>query len=72
MTIANGDAVTIKGLQERLASLEEEVVQMREQLETLEMQAAIGRGKEEAEKGLVIPARELVAALRAKFNLPTP
>jgi len=58
-------------LRNRISVLEADVAMLRKALERWEIQAAIRRGKDEADRGLVIPARELVAKLRTKHGLPT-
>lgn len=66
MTVA-----TATKLEARITALEAEVASLREQVEREEVRAAIRRGLDEADRGLGIPARELVKKLRAKYKLAT-
>jgi hypothetical protein len=52
-------------------NLEARVTALEERLEMFEIQAAIRRGRDEAQNGKVIPASRLIRELRAKRNLPT-
>ncbi len=55
----------------RISALEQQVGDLKRDLERIEIQQAIERGKDQADRGLVVPARELVASLRARYNLPS-
>jgi hypothetical protein len=52
--------------------LEARVAALEERLEKFEIQAAIRRGRDEAQRGKLIPAAKLIRDLRAKRDLPTP
>jgi hypothetical protein len=58
-------------LKTRIAALEADVAQLKRELERSEIRAAVRRGKDEADRGLGIPARELVERLRIKYHLPS-
>lgn len=65
-------APEISRIRVKIEALEREVGGLKRDLERVEIQAAIDRGMDQAERGLVVPARELVASLRARYNLPSP
>lgn len=62
--------MTTAELQSRITELETEVATLREKLEHAETVAGIRKGLEEIERGLGRPAKQVVAELRTKHNLP--
>ncbi len=57
-------------LRSRITVLESEVALLKKQLERSELNAALRRGRDEADRGLMTPARDLVAKIRANYGLP--
>jgi len=70
--LAMTSAATVTELASRLSALEVDVALLKKEVMRSQIQAAIRRGREEAEQGKVVEATKLVGELRAKHNLRAP
>jgi predicted transcriptional regulator len=62
--------MTVAELETRVAELEQKVAELREQLEKTRIAARIRPGLDQADRGMMVPAREALEALRKKYNIP--
>ena len=62
--------MTVAELESRILTLEQEVAELKNQLEKSRIAARIQRGLDQADRGQVLPAREALEALRQKHNIP--
>ena len=62
--------MTVAELESRVAALEQELADLKRQIEHDRMIAGIKRGLEAADAGRMAPAREVLEQLRQKHNIP--
>ena len=61
--------MTTTDLESRLLALEEEIASIRRALESERIRQGIEKAREQADRGEVLPAREVLEAMRKKYNI---
>jgi hypothetical protein len=62
--------MTIEDLESRLSVVEEEVAELRRELETERVRNDLRISREQAVRGKLVPARDAIEALRQKYKHP--
>lgn len=61
--------MTMADIETRLNTLEQELATLRREVERQRVREGIRKGLEQVERGEVLPAREVLEAMRKKYNI---